>query len=842
MSVIDCIRKLSDDGVISKDKAVEVEQLITDEVKSRAGNSALDVQEAADIVFQRIRENKDIKKYQKLKQIETNIARYERIKNAPDIGTARETSAPVFLASRNKYIRAVEALYDRDVFDAAPQNNVTYRSEAVHKYLHSHFDANIAQYAPSLVRTLKQAKRKVTGTPLAEEKDIADALYGKTDNEAAHAVVSSWRDAVEEANRLYRKAGGALPNMKDWDLPHVWDNERVRQSSFDDFYNTVRPKLDDAKMKSIMEHGKGSAVLDFDKEIRVFLEEVKNSIDTHGLNKHRDFGAYKTKTKFANKYDTTRFLHFKEGEWVNVNNKFGQHDIFTSMQLHLRNIANDIALMEILGPDIEAGFRHSKDVAEHFIKQSSDNKTVNAKVDNLKYLDAFHAHATGMGSIPTNSTIAKGASTWRQLITSAWLGSAVIPAVGGDLLTNTMTAHFNGAPITKQLKQYVEYIAKSEDAMEDAADMGLLGDMFSGSNLAALRMADQIMDSNSVAMLGDASLRATGLSLVTEAGRTTTAAAIHLNLGNKAKLNFADLDSATRSFLERYGLDSDAWDKVRTHGIADYHGRKMFNSKSLIDAARNNNDDSLYDIAIALEQGIVTERSFGTITSSPRTEARLLGESSAGSVHGEGRRSFAMFKRFPITVIHTHLARYVASNQINWKKRSSYLGVFAVALTLNGMVAEQLNHIANGREPVEWDSNLLMKGAVRGGAMGIVADAIGKVHNGRRTLDSADIMSFVLGPMVSQPVELGRSLFAPAFSDKDNKAGQLAGNITNFAGRNTPFLSSAFYTKLLFRRLITEQLEMFFNPNASRRHSKTVKRNRKEGRKFWWKPGQAKPS
>lgn len=846
MSVFDCIRKLQKNEAITKEQAEKAEQFLKDEIRKNGNDPDLiDEVLSAQHAFARLRENAKIKKFQKLRQLQTNLERYERIKaGAEGKGTKIGKLFGIF-QSNDPIIRAMESIYERDIFDGIPQNNIHFRGEAIHSIIQAPMANAARKYAPNIISTIKKFGQKLSDAPSADDVELSKALHGGSQNASASALVKGWREAVELANNLFKKAGGIVPELKGWDLPHVWDSTRVAKSSFEDFYNDIRPRLDDDLMKDTLDRIRGDyAAKPFEVELKEMLSEIRDSIVSHGLNKERDFGEFKTATKYANRYDVLRYLHFKENEWVEVNARYGSYDLFTTMNIHLKRLADDIATVEIMGPDVEAGLRHTLDVAEHFIRKNNPVEEIEGKIKKLRdRTETLHGLSVGNFGVG-NDTLARGMAAWRNWLVASYLGSTSITALGGDMVTNALTAKFNGAPITKVMKQYVDFVAKSDDAMETAAEIGLLADIFSGANLASSRMTDQLFDSSTSALLADTTLRATGLALITEAGRTATGFSLHFHLGRSINEAFGELSNDTQQFLKRYGITSDEWDLIRSNGFVDYHGQKMFNARKMIDYDKANKGNAGYQAAVKLQQGIATERGFGTITTNLRTEALLSGKSQAGTAGGEARRAFATFKRFPITVMNTHLARYVGSEQFNWKKKSVYFAFLFTLLTMNGMLAEQMQNIVNGRDPDEWNSDLLYRGMLRGGAFGILADAISKVHNGRRTLDGGDIASFLLGPQFSFAVDAGRTVASPFFNEGDavETTREIAGDSINFASRNIPFLSSAFYIKLAFRRLVSEQLELMANPAAIQNMKRSQKQQRKKGKTYYWPSGKLTPT
>lgn len=67
-------------------------------------------------------------------------------------------------------------------------------------------------------------------------------------------------------------------------------------------------------------------------------------------------------------------------------------------------------------------------------------------------------------------------------------------------------------------------------------------------------------------------------------------------------------------------------------------------------------------------------------------------------------------------------------------------------------------------------------------------------------------------------------------------------DVATFAQRNTPFLSSSWYARTAYSRLVMENLSQFLDPEAETLMRRRIKRQEKAfGNSPWWTPGEALP-
>jgi hypothetical protein len=229
---------------------------------------------------------------------------------------------------------------------------------------------------------------------------------------------------------------------------------------------------------------------------------------------------------------------------------------------------------------------------------------------------------------------------------------------------------------------------------------------------------------------------------------------------------------------------------------------------------------------------IMSEMDFAVPTPDARVRAITSGGLDRASIEGQGWRSVMMLKSFPITMVSTHF--YRAAYQSSNKEKLAYAGLMGLSATLFGGMAVQLKDIAAGREPREITPAFIGAAFMQGGGAGIFGDFM-----------FADVNRFGGG--------LTETIIGPMGGLLDDTVGLTLGNIqqavrgeeTNVLGESAKFLKS-YAPDVVFTRLFTnalfDQIELMGDPKAAKRHSRMIRRRKKEyNQGYWWKPGQPAP-
>jgi hypothetical protein len=131
----------------------------------------------------------------------------------------------------------------------------------------------------------------------------------------------------------------------------------VRAAGFDTWRDFILDKLDYNRM---IDESTGKPIIP--ERVELALRGVHETIATEGANKLTASGQARGRS-MANRRLDHRFLVFKSADdWMNYQERFGDGNPFDTMFGHFDGMARDIAQMEILGPNPQAGMRYMKDV------------------------------------------------------------------------------------------------------------------------------------------------------------------------------------------------------------------------------------------------------------------------------------------------------------------------------------------------------------------------------------------------------------------------------------------------------------------------------------------------
>jgi hypothetical protein len=485
--------------------------------------------------------------------------------------------------------------------------------------------------------------------------------------------------------------------------------------------------------------------------------------------------------------------------------------------------------MQIFGPNPDHMIRWLSDVA----KVDAVNKGGKPPKFRLDKINDMWEYYKGKTGTPVNDGLAEYMSGTREALTSIQLGSAVVSAAATDPFFQAITRHMNGLPVVSTISDIVKIMASEKDQQFIVQVLGI-AENWTTQGLGVQRMYGELNGPRITRMMADATMKLSGLSQLTQAGRQSMGAAVASTMARHFDKPFAKVEGPFRQFMERYGVTALDWDIIRRTQAAEFmtSAGKPVRFADPRQLAREGHIRQ----ALKIQQMIVGETRFSTPSVGLETKAQLLGTSRAGTGGGEVRRSIALYKSFPVEIINTHLMRYLNMN--GWQ-RGGYITTFMVGSTLMGALAFQAKQMLSGKDPVAMDSaKFWAAAAAQGGGLGIFGDFFFTDTNrfGKGAL------STFLGPVA------GAIEDAVKYS-KGNIQEFLAGEETKFMaesaqllGRYTPVLSSLFYTKLAYQRAFIDWLTKMADPEANERFRRMERQARKDyGQRYFWRPGKGLP-
>lgn len=255
----------------------------------------------------------------------------------------------------------------------------------------------------------------------------------------------------------------------------------------------------------------------------------------------------------------------------------------------------------------------------------------------------------------------------------------------------------------------------------------------------------------------------------------------------------------------------------------------------------------LRDLAERYLEAILQETINAVPDATVRSRSLVIGMDQPGTARGEIVRTMAQLKSFPVAIAMQQVGRIVRDAQAGHRVASAgYAGGLLIGLTLMGALVTQLKAVARGEDPEPlfddkgrprpefWGGALL-----QGGGLGIWGDFM-KASTNRF---GGGPMSTFSGPMIGKFGDLAALTLGNVQEAAQGKDTHFGRELAQFAGKNVPFVSSAWYTKLVWERIVTDQLQRLLDPEAHaafRRRAQDARSKRHT--EHWWAPGETTPS
>jgi len=657
-------------------------------------------------------------------------------------------------------------------------------------------------------------------------------LFGEASGNAdARGFARSWASAAEMLRQRFNRAGGAIPKRADWGLPQTHDATLVGRVEVGEWVDFVRERLDIERMIDV-ETGRPFTP----DSLEIVLQGIYETIRTNGL---ADMipGARAGK-KLANRRQEARFLVFRDADtWLEYQQRFGSNNLYATMMDHIRDMSRDIALLEVMGPNPAASFRHLQDLA----KKLEDMPV--ARANN----EAVFRIVNGTGDANRSNTVAHVFGAIRNWNIASTLGGASLSAIS-DQAFIAATARWNGMRAMKTFQRFAQELNPANEAdrilatrigitalswTEAYSNIGRFAELGgSGSNTLG-------KISNVGARAAEAVLRSTGLNALTDAGRRGFAMEFAANVAENFGRRLDEIDGPFGDALRSRGMTLDDWDVIRQTKTVDHKGARFFVVDELL--AREDLPISQRQKLASRIQDIINEEILYAVPE-PDALARVVttgGGLPRGNLVGETVRTVALFKSFPIAVLSLHLQRALAARQLRGGfSAAAYAGGLIMGTTLLGYVAMSMKQIARGKDPRPVDDPRTWGASfVQGGGLGIWGDFLFQDAN----RFGQGPVTTMMGPVAGQMDQLTRVTVGNLQQLAKGEDTKVAADIVGFGSRYMPG-ASIWYLRLLLEREIFDQMALMADPvGASRRFRNAERRAIDQGTEYWWRPGETAP-
>lgn len=831
MSFKDCIQGGVKNKVISQDQANELgelwDQLYSHYNRQMGPGPAMTKASTEATESMRIALNE--RKRVRLKQVQAQI----RIKQR--------------LTDSNVWSESV-GFFDFDV--RSKNQNVEQLKNVVRGMAMSRMDEVLATFRRNF---LSQTRNKAT------QKDMLNEAFGKdSKNTNAKQLAKAWAAATDYLRMRANAAGAQIPFLENWGLPTRHNSIAVRSVDYKEWRDFILPLLDVNKMidrktqlpfkKLVTTDAEGRVNIDVSLNLETALREVYESISKEGTNKSTA-GKYRGSGAIGKKYQHHRFLVFKDGDtWSQYNERFGGGEPFDIMMGHIDAMSRDIALMEMFGPNPNAGVKYLEDLVDEFAiermqgKPPAKQRFIQTQQTYTKYrINTLYDWVSDKAQAPANEIVAYTFEGIRNTIHSAFLGGTSLLAVPTDINFQRFTRAYAGLPQTKVLNDYIQLLRplKGKEKTKIAIRMGLIADNWTTMAAGQARYIGEVNGPEITRRVADIVMRVSGLSPWTQAGRLAFGMEFLGFLADETAKSFKQLDPKIRRMMQNYGIEDSKWDIIRSSPMMEEQGVGFLSPRDI--ESRTDIDSALArQVATDLLRMVQSETDFAVPTSSTKAKSVLVGNTKPGTMVGELTRSFAMYKNFGMTLLNTHLMR--GAMEQGYSNKAAYLGGFVITSTIAAAFALQMKEMSKGRDPLpmygEGAGSFWWSALMTSGGLSIYADFVfSQDPTGRSNLPQT-FVGPVFGSFLPDVLNLTVGNIYQAYNGKDTRFGS---ELAKFAQRYTPGMS-LWYWRTAIERNLFDNLRLWADPKTNSDFQRLRrKRARDFNQSYWWNLGENAP-
>lgn len=213
------------------------------------------------------------------------------------------------------------------------------------------------------------------------------------------------------------------------------------------------------------------------------------------------------------------------------------------------------------------------------------------------------------------------------------------------------------------------------------------------------------------------------------------------------------------------------------------------------------------------------------------------GSTRPGTILGEVARSGLMFKSFALSVWMNQYRRILS--RPTPLSKAQYAAEMLAAFTAMGALSLQIKEMAKGNDPRPMDSTKFWGAALlQGGGVGIVGDllAAGDTRMG------GGLAEYIAGPVIGFAGDVQRTTVGNVLEFARGEDTNIGRDVSKLVTRNTPVLSSLWYTRTAVDRLLFDELQMLLDPEATASMRASAQRRQREyGTTSFWRDAEPVP-
>ena len=668
---------------------------------------------------------------------------------------------------------------------------------------------------------------------------------GSTKDTAAQRLVKDWTDWSEKNRNRKNDLGADINKLRDWRLPQMWDPRETKQ-----FGLTGREKAElllpgvsqgrkDALLKKArtmwldeaMKRVDPSRYVYQDKpleedELRSVLSSTFATITTRGLSKSPLIGRGGS---LAEQLGAHRELHFKSAmDWYEFNKLAGQSDILGIMQRSVIANSRDMALLEVFGPNPQAGFEAVLQEAMH-LDAKRGNIPFKDKVDKAQM---YFNEITGDTNIPINERgelVANVMQGMRHWMVAAKMGSVLLSQLN-DLASYTTIVRARGLGFFKSIDFAVKELTGTGKGGRDDA-MQLYVASQSMINDVSQRLGDAVKGVDLTSRMANATIRLGGMQWWTDAMHGAFEKLVSFRLAQAAEKGLESMNPLFQNMIKKYGIGPTEWEIIQSAPKAEISGQKMISPV----AVKMLGDDPIYrETAIKLSALMHEEARIAVVDPGVREQAFWKSKNPPGSFWGETARTMGLFKMFSTSLM-TKVLPAIWAVEGSASFRAGLITQFAASMIIMGGGSYQLKQLAFGRNPRDIETtDFWIAAAAQSGGLGIMSDFLFADYN----RFGGSFGSSVVGPvggLVEDALKLTVGNMRQAAQGEDT---HMAAETIQFVKNYTP-LMNLWYTRAALDHLLFFTIQDAANPGYLRRMRSRVEKENNQT--FYWDPQDKMP-
>ena len=541
----------------------------------------------------------------------------------------------------------------------------------------------------------------------------------------------------------------------------------------------------------------------------------------------------KVSGNLAKRMSQHRKIHYgSDDKWLANFKKYGGGDLKYSMFAELKNLADDVIMLQEFGTNPEFQQQQLWDKLETFARNPPDGKQRSfnrAQVENhWKWVtgESYHlANPAGYG--PALATITHG---YLALQNMSKLGGSVFPSFS-DMSTAVQTYRYHGVDYLQGIDEHFRNFTKKlspDERTEVLYQLAEFNDLLLGGFHS--RYALDSPKAGFIARMEDTFFKLNLLAGWTYNSRAAAQFVMSGNIARNLTKSFDELNPNLRRVLNQYNIQANDWEIMRDLGVKtidengnllddttptqelDLNRKQYFTPDILENAARSpemelGDQRAMFDLSMKLRNFFVQEGRTAIPEPGAADRAFMLQGTQRGTFSRSFFEALVQFRSFPIVYLRKLGPRY-------GQQGFTYTMGNLAAMTMIGYVSMSAKDLIKGKEPKPLDDPRTWAASfIFSGAGGILGDFVFNDFQGY----GKGVMDVVGGPTGDLIQDWASWLTALAKGD------DAAAKAFNNAIRMAPY-ANLWYTRTMLDYMFIYNIENFLSPGVLRRRERRMKR------------------